>query len=136
MGKLSQKLHNQQTASYINPKIDYSKLREKDYIHHFMTQAVIRYENTQTGEQSTFLTYILQKFIKFNSLRKQTIRKLDNERTFHDMLEYLHVEEENYDIGNVPLSFVKKSFRDTLMFSKSICNRSMRFPIGNQIENK
>jgi len=48
------------------------------------------------------------------------------------MMEYLSVEEENYDISNVPLSFVKKTFRDTLMFSKSICNRSMRFPIGNQ----
>ena len=27
----------------------------------------------------------------------------------------------------MPLGFVKKTFRDTLMFSKSICNRSMRF---------
>lgn len=43
-----------------------------------MTQAVIRYENTQTGEQSTFMTYIQQKFIKFNTIRKQTIKKLDN----------------------------------------------------------
>lgn len=43
-----------------------------------MTQAVIRYENTQTGEQSTFLTYILQKFIEFNKIRKQTLKKLDN----------------------------------------------------------
>ena len=33
------------------------------------------------------------------------------------------------------LGFVKKTFRDTLMFSKSVCNRSMRFPVkGN--ENK
>jgi hypothetical protein len=78
----------------------------------------------------------MQKFIKFNSLKKQTIRKLDNEKTFRDMMEYLSAEEENYDISNVPLSFVKKSFRNTLMFSKSICNRSMRFPLGNQNENK
>jgi len=45
------------------------------------------------------------------------------------MLEYLNVEEDNYDISNIPLSFVKKTFRETLMFSKSICNRSMRFPL-------
>ena len=32
----------------------------------------------------------------------------------------------------MPLSFVKKTFRDTLMFSKSICNRSMRFPGRSQ----
>lgn len=43
MSKLSQKLHNQQIPTYINPKIDYQKLKEKDYIHHFMTQAVIKY---------------------------------------------------------------------------------------------
>jgi hypothetical protein len=91
MNRLTQKLHNQQQPYYIHPKIDYSKLKEKDYMHHFMTQAVIRYENTQTGEQSTFLTYIQQKFIKFNSIRKQTLKKLDNEKTFHDMLEYLSV---------------------------------------------
>jgi hypothetical protein len=83
--KLTQKLHNSKT-NYLNPKIDYGKLKEKDYLHHFMTQAVIRYENTQTGEQSTFLTYALQKFIRFNSIRKQTMKKLDNEKTFHDML--------------------------------------------------
>jgi hypothetical protein len=134
--KLSQKLINQQQAVYINPKIDNSKLKEKDYIHHFMTQAVIKYENTQTGEQSIFMTYILQKFIKFNSLKKNTLKKLDNEKTFHDMMEYLSVEEENYDISNIPLSFVKKTFRDTLMFSKSIYNRSLRFPMKNQTENK
>ena len=45
------------------------------------------------------------------------------------MLEYLSAEEENYDISNMQLGFVKKTFRDTLMFSKSICNRSMRFPV-------
>ena len=78
MVKLTQKLHNQQQPTYIQPKIDFNKLKEKDYIHHFMTQAVIRYENTQTGEQSTFLTYIIQKFIKFNSIRKSTLKKLDN----------------------------------------------------------
>ena len=43
-----------------------------------MTQAVIRYENTQTGEQSIFMTYILQKFIKFNKIKKNTLKKLDN----------------------------------------------------------
>lgn len=41
--KLSQKLINQQQAVYINPKFDASKLKAKDYIHHFMTQAVIKY---------------------------------------------------------------------------------------------
>jgi hypothetical protein len=51
-----------------------------------MTQAVIRYENTQTGEQSIFLTYILQKFVKYNNLRKNTIKKLDNEKTFRDLM--------------------------------------------------
>ena len=101
-----------------------------------MTQAVIKYENTQTGEQSIFMTYILQKFIKFNTIKKSTLKKLDNEKTFHDMMEYLSVEEENYDISNIPLSFVKKTFRDTLMFSKSIYNRSLRFPMKNQMENK
>jgi len=129
MVKLTQKLHNQQQPTYIQPRIDHNKLKEKDYIHHFMTQAVIRYENTQTGEQSTFLTYILQKFIKFNSIRKSTLKKLDNEQTFHEMLEYLSIEEDNYDISNIPLGFVKKTFRETLMFSKSICNRSLRFPL-------
>lgn len=89
--KLSQKLINQQQAVYINPKIDYNKLKEKDYVHHFMTQAVIKYENTQTGEQSIFMTYILQKFIKFNTIKKSTLKKLDNEKTFHDMMEYLSV---------------------------------------------
>lgn len=78
MNKLTQKLHNQQTPTYINPKFDTKNLKEKDYIHHFMTQAVIKYENTQTGEQSTFLTYILQKFIKFNNIKKQTMKKMDN----------------------------------------------------------
>lgn len=41
--KLSQKLINQQQAVYINPKFDNNKLKEKDYIHHFMTQAVVKY---------------------------------------------------------------------------------------------
>lgn len=82
------------------------------------------------------MTYILQKFIKFNTIKKSTLKKLDNEKTFHDMMEYLSVEEENYDISNIPLSFVKKTFRDTLMFSKSIYNRSLRFPMKNQMENK
>ncbi len=45
------------------------------------------------------------------------------------MLQYLSAEEDNYDISNIPLGFVKKTFRDTLMFSKSICNRSLRFPL-------
>ena len=78
MNRLSQKLHNQQQATYINPKINYGKLGPKDYIHHFMTQAVIRYENTQTGEQSVFMTYLLQKFIKYDAIRKQTVKRLDN----------------------------------------------------------
>ena len=43
-----------------------------------MTQAVIRYENTQTGEQSVFMTYLLQKFIKYDAIRKQTVKRLDN----------------------------------------------------------
>lgn len=51
------------------------------------------------------------------------------------MLEYLTAEEENYDISNMPLGFVRKTFRDTLMFSKSICNRSMRFS-GRSAEHK
>ncbi len=127
--KLSQKLINHQQPLYINPKFDQKKLKERDYIHHFMTQAVIRYQNTQTGEQSIFMTYILQKFIRFNKIRKSTLKKLDNEKTFHDMMEYLSVEQQNYDISNIPLSFVKKTFRDTLMFSKSIYNRSLRFPM-------
>lgn len=93
MNKLTQRLHNQQKPFFISPKIDYNKLKQKDYLHHFMTQAVIRYENTQTGEQSTFLTYILQKFIEFNKIRKQTLKKLDNQKTFHDMLEYLSAEQ-------------------------------------------
>ena len=46
-------------------------------MHHFMTQAVIHYENTQSGEQSIFLTYILKKFIKFTSIKKQVMKKLD-----------------------------------------------------------
>lgn len=99
-----------------------------------MTQAVIKYEDTKTGEQSVFMTYILQKFIKFNNIRKNTIKKLDNEKTFHDMMEYLSIEEENYDISNVPLSFVKKTFRDTLTFSKSFYNRSLRFPMKSSME--
>ena len=53
-----------------------------------------------------------------------------------DMMEYLSAEEENYSISNIPLSFVKKTFRDTLMFSKSICNRSMRFPTHANAEHK
>jgi hypothetical protein len=136
MGKLSQKLHNTQALTYIHPKIDSSKLKEKDYMHHFMIQAVVRYENTQSGEQSTFMSYQLRKIIRFNTIRKQTLKKLDNEKTFHDMLEYLSVEEENYDISNMQLGFVKKTFRDTLMFSKSICNRSMRFPLRSGADNK
>lgn len=55
-------------------------------MHHFMTQTVIRYENTQTGEQSTFMTYILQKFIKFDNIKKKTMKNLDNEKTFHNMM--------------------------------------------------
>lgn len=77
VNKLTQKLHNSK-VNYLNPKIDYNKLKEKDYLHHFMTQAVIKYENTQTGEQCTFLTYALQKFIRSNNIRKQTMKKLDN----------------------------------------------------------
>lgn len=92
MNKLSQKLHNQQQATYIHPKMNHNKLTEKDYAHHFMTQAVIKYENTQTGEQSIFLTYILQKIIKYDKIRKNTLKKLDNEKTFHDMMEYLSAE--------------------------------------------
>lgn len=76
--KLSQKLHNTQALTYIHPKIDSSKLREKDYMHHFVIQAVVRYENTQTGEQSTFMSYQLRKLIKFNTIRRQTLKKLDN----------------------------------------------------------
>jgi hypothetical protein len=129
-------LINQQQAVYIHPKFDPNKLKAKDYLHHFMTQAVIKYENTQTGEQSIFMTYIQQKFIKFDQIKKRTIKQLDNEKTFHDMIEYLSVEEENYDIGNIPLSFVKKTFRDTLMFSKSIYNRSLRFPMKSGAETK
>jgi hypothetical protein len=75
----------------MKPKIDFSKLKEKDYLHHFMTQAVFKYEDTKTGEQSLFMTYMLQKFIKFNNIRKSTIKKLDNEKTFHDMMEYLSI---------------------------------------------
>jgi hypothetical protein len=56
-----------------------------------MTQAVFKYEDTKTGEQSLFMTYMLQKFIKFNNIRKSTIKKLDNEKTFHDMMEYLSI---------------------------------------------
>jgi hypothetical protein len=52
------------------------------------------------------------------------------------MMEYLSIEEDNYDISNVPLSFVKKTFRDTLMFSKSIYNRSLRFPMKGHMEAK
>ena len=135
MHKLSQKLHNAQNPTFIHPRLDATKLKEKDYMHHFMIQAVVRYENTQTGEQSTFLTYEMRKIIRFNSIRKQTLRKLDNEKTFHDMLEYLSVEEENYDISNMQLGFVKKTFRDTLMFSKSVCNKSMRFPLAKYNDN-
>ena len=47
--KLSQKLYNTQSLTYIHPKIDSAKLKEKDYMHHFMVQAVVKYENTQTG---------------------------------------------------------------------------------------
>ena len=134
--KLSQKLINHLQPVYMKPKIDFNKLKEKDYLHHFMTQAVFKYEDTKTGEQSLFMTYMLQKFIKFNNIRKSTIKKLDNEKTFHDMMEYLSIEEENYDISNVPLSFVKKTFRDTLMFSKSIYNRSLRFPMKGHTQAK
>ena len=81
------------------------------------------------------MSYQLRKIIKFNSIRKQTLKKLDNEKTFHEMIEYLSAEEENYDISNMQLGFVRKTFRDTLMFSKSVCNRSMRFPVKSS-ENK
>jgi len=128
MSKLTHKLHNQLQPTFINPKVNFKALKEKDYMHHFMTQAVIRYENNQTGEQSIFMTYILQKFMKAGSIKRKTMKSLDNEKTFHNIMEYLSVEEENYEIKNIPLSFLKKTFRNTLMLSKSICNRSMRFP--------
>lgn len=57
-----------------------------------MTQAVIKYEDTQTGEQSTFLTYVMKKIIKYDAIRQSTINKLDNETTFHEVLEYLSAE--------------------------------------------
>jgi hypothetical protein len=39
------------------------------------------------------MTYIQQKFIKFDQIKKRTLKQLDNEKTFHDMIEYLSVEE-------------------------------------------
>ena len=43
MNKLTKKLHNQQSVNYIHPKVNYEHLKERDYMHYFMTQAVIRY---------------------------------------------------------------------------------------------
>lgn len=76
--KLSERLQNSISPIYIKPEFESRNLKEKDYIHHFMTQAVIKYEDTQTGEQSTFLTYVMKKIIKYDSIRQSTINKLDN----------------------------------------------------------
>jgi hypothetical protein len=43
MSNLTKKIHNLQTIQHIHPKIDDKKLKEKDYVHHFMTQIVIKY---------------------------------------------------------------------------------------------
>lgn len=43
-----------------------------------MTQIVIKYEDTKTGEQSIFMSYITQKFIKYTKMKPKDLKSLDN----------------------------------------------------------
>jgi hypothetical protein len=72
-----------------------------------MTQIVIKYEDTKTGEQCIFMSYIIQKFIKYSKMKPKDLKSLDNENTFMNIIEYLHNEEQKLSLDNLPLGIIR-----------------------------
>jgi hypothetical protein len=101
------KLFNNKQTVHLIPDFAEKKLNPKDYLHHFMTQIVIKYEDTKTGEQCIFMSYIIQKFIKYSKMKPRDIKSLDNENTFMNIIEYLHNEQQKLSLDNLPLGIIR-----------------------------
>jgi hypothetical protein len=98
MKDLDLKSINYNNVYHIQPKLDEKKFKQKDYTFPFMTQVVIRYENIDTKEQSVFMSYIIQKLVKFENLRKRDKKTLDNEDTLKSVATFLQAEDLMYSI--------------------------------------
>ena len=125
--ELHGKLFNLKQTVHLIPEFTEKKLQSKDYLHHFMTQIVIKYEDTKTGEQYIFMSYIIQKFIKYSKMKPKDLKSLDNENTFLNIIEYLHNEEQKLSLDNMPLGLIRETFRKTLCRT-AVAQRTFRFP--------
>lgn len=108
------KLFNENQQEYLTPKFNEKALKPQDYLYPFMTQIVIKYQNIETKQEEVFMTYMVQKFIRYSQMAKTQKAVLNSQRTLENVLTYLSVEKNKLDFEDIPLSVIQKSFRESI----------------------
>ncbi len=121
MKDLDMKSINYNNVYHIQPKFEEKKFKQKDYTFPFMSQVVIKYENTDTKEQCVFMSYLIQKLVKYENMRKRDKKTLDNEGTLKSVATFLQAEDLMYSIENLSMTLIQKTFR------QSIGQKTLRF---------
>lgn len=80
------------------------------------------------------MSYITQKFIKYTKMKPKDLKSLDNESTFMNIIEYLHNEEQQLNLENLPLGIIRETFRKTLCRT-AVAQKTFRFPNQQYISN-
>ena len=108
------KLFNENQQEYLTPKFTEKDLKPQDYLYPFMTQIIIKYQNIETKQEEVFMTYMIQKFIKYSVMNKTHKEALNSQKTLENVLTYLSVEKNKLDFEDIPLSVIQKSFRESI----------------------
>ncbi len=68
-------------------------------------------------------------------MKPKDLKSLDNENTFMNIIEYLHTEEQQLNLDNLPLGLVRETFRKTLCRT-AVAQKTFRFPNKQAIEDE
>lgn len=60
-------------------------------------------------------------------MKPKDLKALDNQNTFMNVIEFLHNEEEQLNLDNLPLGIIRESFRKTQCMSPT-GQKTLRFP--------
>ena len=79
-----------------------------------MTQIIVKYQNMDTRQEEIFMSYMIQKFIKFKEMNNKERENLVSEKTLENVIKYLSIEQNKLDFDDIPLSVIQQSFRKSI----------------------
>ena len=65
------KLFCENQQEILTPKFNEEKLKPQDYLYPFMTQIIVKYQNINTKQEEIFMSYLIQKFIKYGDMNRK-----------------------------------------------------------------